>query len=239
MRRALGTALRAWPGCSSLADAARDARLAGAGQRAARRARPAPPRRAAARARARRPAATPATARAARRRRARARARAPRRPGGRRAAHRAHRPATPSSCAARRPADLREGPGLSPARRCPGQRGTTAIAGHRTTYGAPVPPPRRAAPRRRDHAAPALRHASATRSKAGGSSSPDDLSVPAPRRAMIASCSVACHPLFSAARRIVVFARLTEVGQSASRGGPACVSRVAGQPIQPPTPRTA
>jgi hypothetical protein len=30
----------------------------------------------------------------------------------------------------------------------------------------------------------------------------------------------ACHPLFSAARRIVVFARLTGVGQSATRGGP-------------------
>ena len=29
----------------------------------------------------------------------------------------------------------------------------------------------------------------------------------------------ACHPVFSAARRIVVFARLARVGQSASHGG--------------------
>jgi sortase A len=34
-------------------------------------------------------------------------------------------------------ADLRTGPGHYPATQLPGQRGTVAIAGHRTTYGAP------------------------------------------------------------------------------------------------------
>ena len=34
-------------------------------------------------------------------------------------------------------ADLRKGPGHYPATPLPGERGTVAIAGHRTTYGAP------------------------------------------------------------------------------------------------------
>ena len=33
--------------------------------------------------------------------------------------------------------DLRKGPGHYPATPLPGERGTVAIAGHRTTYGAP------------------------------------------------------------------------------------------------------
>ena len=66
------------------------------------------------------------------------------------------------------PADLREGPGLLAGTPLPGQHGTTAIAGHRTTYGAPFR--HLDALRRGDAitAPPSLRHASATRSKTVG-----------------------------------------------------------------------
>jgi sortase A len=111
-------------------------------------------------------------------------------------------------------ADLREGPGLLDATPLPGEHGTTAIAGHRTTYGAPF--------RHLDALRPgdaiglrlpygSFRYAvEATRIV-----DPGDLSVL--RRVhhdrLVLS---ACHPLFSAARRIVVVARLVGVGQSAS-----------------------
>jgi sortase A len=111
-------------------------------------------------------------------------------------------------------ADLREGPGLLDGTPLPGQHGTTAIAGHRTTYGAP------------------FRHLDALRSgdtidlrlpygafryavEGTRIVDPGDLSVL--RRVhhdrLVLS---ACHPLFSAARRIVVVARLVRVGQSAT-----------------------
>ena len=116
------------------------------------------------------------------------------------------------------PADLREGPGLLAGTPLPGQRGTTAIAGHRTTYGAPF---RHLDALRRGDAITVrmpyatFRYAVEDRRIV----QPGDLSVL--RRVghdrLVLS---ACHPLFSAARRIVVFARLTGVGQSASRGGP-------------------
>jgi sortase A len=114
-------------------------------------------------------------------------------------------------------ADLREGPGLLAGTPLPGQHGTTAIAGHRTTYGAPF--------RRLDVLRPGdaitlrLPYASfryrveRRRIVAAG-----DLSVL--RRVghdrLVLS---ACHPLYSAARRIVVLARLTGVGQSARSVG--------------------
>jgi sortase A len=116
------------------------------------------------------------------------------------------------------PADLRAGPGLIAATVRRGRHGTTAIAGHRTTYGAPF--------RHLD----ALRRGDAIILRLPYGTfryvvqdqrivQPRDLSVL--RRVghdrLVLS---ACHPLFSAARRIVVFARLTGVGQSASLGGP-------------------
>ncbi len=116
------------------------------------------------------------------------------------------------------PADLREGPGLIAGTVLPGQHGTTAIAGHRTTYGAPF---RHLDALRRGDAI-TLRLPYGTFRYAVEDQrivQPRDLSVL--RRVghdrLVLS---ACHPLFSAARRIVVFARLTGVGQSASRGGP-------------------
>jgi len=115
------------------------------------------------------------------------------------------------------PADLRRGPGLIAGTPLPGQHGTTAIAGHRTTYGAPF---RHLDALRRGDAITVrlpygtFRYAVQDRRIV----QPRDLSVL--RRVghdrLVLS---ACHPLFSAARRIVVFARLTGVGQSASGGG--------------------
>jgi sortase A len=115
------------------------------------------------------------------------------------------------------PADLREGPGLIAGTPLPGQRGTTAIAGHRTTYGAPFR--HLDALRRGDAITLRLPYASFRyRVESRRIVAPGDLSVL--RRVghdrLVLS---ACHPLFSAARRIVVLARLIGVGQSARTVG--------------------
>jgi sortase A len=111
------------------------------------------------------------------------------------------------------PGDLREGPGLLDGTPLPGEHGTTAIAGHRTTYGAPF----RHLDALRSGDAIALRLPYGTFRYAVEATrivDPGDLSVL--RRVdhdrLVLS---ACHPLFSAARRIVVLARLVGVGQSA------------------------
>jgi sortase A len=111
-------------------------------------------------------------------------------------------------------ADLRTGPGLIDGSPLPGQRGTTAIAGHRTTYGAPFR--HLDALRRGDAVMLRLPYGTFRYAVEGRRIvDPSDLSVL--RRVghdrLVLS---ACHPLFSAARRIVVFARLVRVGQSAS-----------------------
>jgi sortase A len=104
--------------------------------------------------------------------------------------------------------DLSKGPGHYPATPLPGEHGTVAIAGHRTTYGAP------------------FRHIDGL--KAG-----DRIElrmpygrfayrvekiriVPPTETSVIARVDhdrlvlSACHPLYSAAKRIIVFARLEE-----------------------------
>ena len=102
--------------------------------------------------------------------------------------------------------DLRKGPGHYPATALPGERGTVAIAGHRTTYGAPfreiddlergdrielrMPYGRFAYRVERTRIVP-----------------PTEVSVTA-RVAYDRLVLSACHPLYSAAKRIVVFARL-------------------------------
>jgi sortase A len=113
--------------------------------------------------------------------------------------------------------DLRQGPGLIAGTPLPGQHGTTAIAGHRTTYGAPFR--HLDALRRGDPITLRLPYGS-FRYRVEGRRivAAKDLSVL--RRVghdrLVLS---ACHPLFSAARRIVVLARLTGVGQSARSVG--------------------
>ena len=112
-------------------------------------------------------------------------------------------------------ADLRHGPGHYPGTPLPGARGTVAIAGHRTTYGAPF--------RKLD--------------KLGKG---DRIEVRMPygtfvyrveQRRIVAPTAIwvtrrtsydrlilsACHPLYSAAKRIVVFARLIDTRPKGDR----------------------
>jgi len=102
--------------------------------------------------------------------------------------------------------DLRKGPGHYADTPLPGAHGTVAIAGHRTTYGAPF--------RHIDELAPGDRielrmpyGRFAYRVERTRIVPPTEISVT--RRVgydrLVLS---ACHPLYSAAKRIVVFARL-------------------------------
>ena len=104
--------------------------------------------------------------------------------------------------------DLRAGPGHYPGTPYPGERGTVAIAGHRTTYGAPfrhvdelergdrielrMPYGRFTYAVERTRIVP-----------------PTELSV-TDRVGFDRLVLSACHPLYSAAKRIVVFARLLD-----------------------------
>lgn len=102
--------------------------------------------------------------------------------------------------------DLRKGPGHYPDTPLPGEHGTVAIAGHRTTYAAPF--------RRLDDLKPGDRavlempyghftyRIESTRIVA-----PTDLSV-IRRVGYDRLVLTACHPLYSATKRIVAFARL-------------------------------
>jgi sortase A len=100
---------------------------------------------------------------------------------------------------------LRKGPGHYPETPLPGEPGTTAIAGHRTTYGAPF--------RRIDQLKGGQRiiidmpdGRFVYRVEGTKIVDDQDLSVLKPagyRRLMLS----ACHPLYSAAERIIVYAR--------------------------------
>jgi sortase A len=104
--------------------------------------------------------------------------------------------------------NLRKGPGHYPETPLPGERGTVAVAGHRTTYGAPF--------RNIDQ----LKHGNRIIM-----SMPYGRFVYRVEKTQIVDDSAlwitdpvgydrlvlsACHPLYSAAQRIVVFARLTK-----------------------------
>lgn len=128
-------------------------------------------------------------------------------------------------------ASLRDGPGLYPTNPFPGAPGTVAIAGHRTTYLAPF--------RHIDALRPGdqividmpyghfVYHVEGKRIV-----SPTDVSVvrPVGYDRLVLS---ACHPLFSAAQRIIIFARLTLIVPR----GPAAKLEGAGRPLTPtPSP---
>jgi sortase A len=109
--------------------------------------------------------------------------------------------------------DLRKGPGHYPDSPLPGDPGTAAIAGHRTTYGAPF---RNIDDLRRGHRIivdmPDGRFI--YRVERIKIVDDQDLSVLDPvgyRRLMLS----ACHPLYSAAERVIVFAR--QVRRAASQ----------------------
>jgi sortase A len=104
--------------------------------------------------------------------------------------------------------DLRAGPGHYPGTPFPGERGTVAIAGHRTTYGAPF---RRIDKLDRgDRIELRMPYGRFTyvveRTKIVP---PTEVSV-TDRVAFDRLVLSACHPLYSAAQRIIVFARLRD-----------------------------
>ncbi len=103
-------------------------------------------------------------------------------------------------------ADLRKGPGHYPATPLPGQRGTVAIAGHRTTYGAPF---RRVDQLERgDRIELRMPYGRFVyRVERTRIVPPTEVSV-TDRVAYDRLVLSACHPLYSAAQRIIVFARL-------------------------------
>jgi sortase A len=104
-------------------------------------------------------------------------------------------------------ATLRKGPGHYPTTPLPGVRGTVAIAGHRTTYGAPF---RRVDELREgDEVEVQMPYATFTyRVERTRIVAPDAVWVTR-RVAHDRLILSACHPLYSAAERIIVFARLT------------------------------
>jgi sortase A len=116
------------------------------------------------------------------------------------------------------PQDLRKGPGTYDETPLPGVPGTTAIAGHRTTYLAPF--------RHLDDLEPGdpvtieMPYATFTyRVERSRIVAADALWV-LRRAAYDRLVLSACHPLFSASQRIVVFARLSKVvPRGAARAG--------------------
>jgi sortase A len=116
-------------------------------------------------------------------------------------------------------ADLEKGPGLYPRTSFPGIPGTTAIAGHRTTYLAPFRNIDDLG--RDDEIVLDMPYARLTyRVEKHLIVDPTDVWVTrkVDHDRLVLS---ACHPLYSAAKRIIVFARLvaTEPRGAAARGG--------------------
>ena len=102
---------------------------------------------------------------------------------------------------------LRNGPGHYPGTRFPGERGTVAIAGHRTTYGAPFRTINQL--KRGDHIVLAMPYGTFTYAVEKTQIVRPDATwithrVPRYDRLVLS----ACHPLYSASHRIVAFARL-------------------------------
>ena len=102
--------------------------------------------------------------------------------------------------------DLRKGPGHYPGTPLPGVRGTVGIAGHRTTYGAPF--------RRIDQLEPGDRievdmpYGRFTYAVERTRIVPPTATWVTKRVGHDRLILSACHPLYSAAQRIVVFAKL-------------------------------
>ena len=102
---------------------------------------------------------------------------------------------------------LRKGPGHYPQTAMPGQRGTVAVAGHRTTYQAPF---RRLDDLDRgDEVRVEMPYGEFTYRVERTRIVPADAWWVTKRVGHDRIVLTACHPLYSAAQRIVVFARLT------------------------------
>jgi sortase A len=104
--------------------------------------------------------------------------------------------------------NLRKGPGHYPDTPLPGQRGTSAIAGHRTTYGAPFRNLDKLD--HNDRIVLELPYGTFVY-RVDKTQIVDDSALwvtrPVGHPPLVLT---ACHPLYSAAQRIVAFARLTE-----------------------------
>jgi sortase A len=113
--------------------------------------------------------------------------------------------------------DLRRGPGHYPATPLPGQRGTVAIAGHRTTYGAPFHDVDDLDPGDRiELDMPYGRFTYRV----------ERLKIVAPTATEVTDrvgfdrlVLSACHPLYSAAQRIIVFAKLERAQAKGAAAG--------------------
>ena len=104
------------------------------------------------------------------------------------------------------PASLRKGPGFFPQTPLPGTGGTVAVAGHRTTYSAPF---RRVDDLERGDAVTVDMPYARFRYEVERTRIVDPTDVGVIRRVGYDRLVLtACHPLYSAAQRIVVFARL-------------------------------
>ncbi len=105
------------------------------------------------------------------------------------------------------PSDLREGPGHYLGTPLPGLRGTVAIAGHRTTYLAPFRDLDQV--RRGDLIVLTMPYGRFTyRTEKRQIVSPNAYDYVTATKRYDRLALTACHPLYSAAQRIVVFARL-------------------------------
>jgi sortase A len=103
-------------------------------------------------------------------------------------------------------ASLRKGPGHYPSTPLPGERGTAAVAGHRTTYGAPF---RRIARLKRGDSVIMDMTYGRFVYRVQRTRIVDDQDLSVLRRVSYDRLLLsACHPLYSAAQRVVVFARL-------------------------------
>jgi sortase A len=104
--------------------------------------------------------------------------------------------------------NLRKGPGHYPDTPLPGQHGTSAIAGHRTTYGAPFRNLDEL--KHNDRIVVELPYGTFVY-RVDRTQVVDDSALWVTKRVGHDQLVLtACHPLYSAAQRIVAFARLTE-----------------------------
>lgn len=104
------------------------------------------------------------------------------------------------------PDDLRRGPGHYPDTPLPGARGTVGIAGHRTTYGAPFRRVDRL--RKGDRVEVDMPYGRFTYAVERTRIVPPTATEVTDRVSYDRLILSACHPLYSAEKRIVVFARL-------------------------------
>jgi len=106
--------------------------------------------------------------------------------------------------------DLISGPGIYPETRFPGVPGTTAIAGHRTTYLAPFREINLLKPG--DHILLKMPYGRFTYSVTGQRIvSPSDVRAAVSRAGYSRLVLSACTPVFTAEKRLLVYARLTRV----------------------------